>query len=622
MSLDSKSPELTNPDIVVKEFHQHVIPQDIRIAFIKDPVLATECLFGFQLAYFQITRLQEAWFKTSFMDCSGYGTGKTFIIALLMALRAILLPNRVQMIVSHTYGGVKLIFDTYLEPWFFEIPEYARHFPENTKHPISKTSELYTCKFANGNDIRGVPPGFLSGANRMRSERCNDLYLDEWAHYASQQEIDTVIKSRATRINPFHKIQPRNTEEASIKNALSNHKTFFSSPNYKFHDSYKRAKYFIYKAHVEKHPNYGYESYSYLDLVADGREDLTDLEAIEESKAMLPKDLFERDYLGKWVAGSKGYYNYDLIQKVRSNAAVPLLKGAEGDIFIKGVDVARSIKGRGDDFAVSVIKFNHRESFAHEFVHQVIKNNLDADEMAYEIHLTDERFPGPLLLMDPGGGGQFVEASLKKRSLELYGELKEIVPIYDIDSAEGGGKNILHWFSRGNRVIREVLGAMSGDDVLVNNAHTTLKNFLEKASVLVPYSEELSVYFTRMLDNDIRKRNFEMSKLNELEQVYYNIELTMRQLQGVQLKTDRATGKPVLTSRGQFVFTSPRKKDAAYSFLYAIFGVFLYQEMMREEKKETDDALGLILREDLEIGSERDDHEEYEGATEYEGIVV
>lgn len=99
-------------DIFVADRIPHKFPKETRIAFIRDPLMAVECIFGFKLAYFQITRLYEAWFKTSFMDCSGYGTGKTFQIALLMALRAILLPNRVQMSISHTFGGVKLIFDT------------------------------------------------------------------------------------------------------------------------------------------------------------------------------------------------------------------------------------------------------------------------------------------------------------------------------------------------------------------------------------------------------------------------------------------------------------------------------------------------------------------------------
>ena len=247
-------------NIFVPEPTEHKIPQHMRIAFIEDPVLAVECIFGFQLAYFQITRLRESWFKTSFMDCSGYGTGKTFTIAVLMALRAILFPDRVQMIISHTFGGVKLLFDTYLEPWYYEIPGYAQHFPADTRNPVSKTSELYNVKFANGNMIRGVPPGIMTGSTRLRSERCNDIYLDEWAHYASQEEIDTVIRSRATRRNPFHLINPKTKKQEMLKNILSNHKSYFSTPNYKFHDSYKRAKYFIRKAHIEKNPNYGYES--------------------------------------------------------------------------------------------------------------------------------------------------------------------------------------------------------------------------------------------------------------------------------------------------------------------------------------------------------------------------
>ena len=189
--------------IFVQDRVTHKIPLEQRIDYIKNPLLAVEAIFGFELAYFQITCLNESWFKSSFMDCSGYGTGKTFRIALLMALRAILLPNRVQMIISHTYGGVKLVFDTYLEPWFHEIPGYRAHFADDIKSPVSKTSDLYSVKLANGNEIRGVPPAIMTGSTRLRSERCNDIYLDEFAHYHSQEEIDTVIKSKLEEINFF-----------------------------------------------------------------------------------------------------------------------------------------------------------------------------------------------------------------------------------------------------------------------------------------------------------------------------------------------------------------------------------------------------------------------------------
>lgn len=575
-------------NIFIEEHYTHHIPPKLRIEMIADPLLAVEYIFGFELSYFQVVRLYEAWFKTSFMDCSGYGTGKTFTIALLMALRAILFPNRVGMIISHTFGGVKLVFDTYLEPWFYEIPHYAEHFPKDTKHPVSKTSELYSVKLANGNTIRGVPPGIMTGSTRLRSERCNDIYLDEFAHYHSQEEIDTVIKSRATRFNPYHRIKPKTHIEQLVKNILSNHKSFFSTPNYKFHESFKRAKYFIQKAHVEHNLNYGYESYSYKDLIEDGREDLTDQEAIEESKAMLPSDLFNRDYLGKWVSGSIGYYDYDQIQAIRSTKFRPMLKGNEGDIYIKGVDVARSIRGKGDDFAISVIKFNLKEGFSHEFVHQVTENNLDADQMAWEIHQVEALFPGPMLVVDPGGGGQFLTGPLSKDHILLPGGSKKVTPIFDIDSAEVGGKNILYWFSRGTLAIKEIIGSMSGDDVLVNNAHSVLKNFIEKQQVLVPYNEDMGVYFTKIMDKDIRGRNLKKSILTPLEQQYFNLELTMMQLQGIQQKLDKQTGKPALTSRGQFTFVSTRKKDSAYSFLYAMFGVYLYEQMQMKSRDRED----------------------------------
>jgi len=303
------------------------------------------------------------------------------------------------------------------------------------------------------------------------------------------------------------------------------------------------------------------------------------------------------DYGGEWVSGSTGYYNYDLVTGVRSKMVKPMLKGNQGDVYIKGVDVARSLKGKGDDFAISVIKFSFKEEFNHEFIYQVTKNNLDADQMAIDIHEVDEKFPGPILMIDPGGGGQFLTSPLSKSVIHTPFGAKSVSPIYEVDSPEVGGKNILHWFSRGTLAIKEILGKMSGDDVLVNNAHSILKNYLEKGKILVPYSEDVSLYFMRAFDKD---RNKEKIQLKPLEQAYYNLELTMMQLQGVEQKIDRQTGKPSLTARGQFTFTSTRKKDSAYSFLYAIFGVFLYEEMIKRNQVDNDSNLGQVVSQEME----------------------
>lgn len=273
------------------------------------------------------------------MDNSGYGTGKTFGIAVVKALRAILLPNRVQMMISHTFGGVKLLFDTYLEPWFYEFPRYADQFAIGTKNPVSKTSELYSVKLANGNSIRGVPPGILTGSTRLRSERCNDISLDEWAHYHSQEEIDTVIKSRAIRYNPYHKFKAKTSNEIRLKNILSNHKCFLSTPNYKFHPSFKRARFFVQKAHVDKSPNYGFETYSYLDL-------MDNEEFMSQKNRLLGDQRKARNYLE--AIEKKGNDSRDLAEK-----AFDFLNQAEEE-YVKGDYITRKkiLNALGTEFVL------------------------------------------------------------------------------------------------------------------------------------------------------------------------------------------------------------------------------------------------------------------------------
>ena len=228
------------------------------------------------------------------------------------------------------------------------------------------------------------------------------------------------------------------------------------------------------------------------------------------------------------------------------------------------------------------------------------KNNLDADQMAMEIHEVEERFPGPIWV-DPGGGGQFLLGPLAKHIIPVPTGTKKVTPIYDADSAEVGGKNILHWFSRGTLAVRDIMGKMSGDDVLVNNAHAVLKNFLEKGKVINPYSEDMNLYFTKVFDKDVRGKNDLKSRLTPIEQLFFNIELAMMQLQGVEQKIDKQTGKPALTARGQFTFTSTQKKDSAYSFLYAVFGTYIYEEMLKRQEVDEENDLGQSISQELDL---------------------
>ena len=173
---------------------------------IKDPILAAQVIFGIDLAPFEVNRINAMWEKKFYLDSSGYDTAKSFSIALVAALRGCLLEDRIQGVISATFGQVKLIFE-YFERWYFTCPKFRAQFRNRRGQGVVRNPDLHIVKLKGQSDIRGVPPDIIRDAKRLRSERWNDGYFDEWVHHPKQETIDTVMNSRITRHNKNQTIQ-------------------------------------------------------------------------------------------------------------------------------------------------------------------------------------------------------------------------------------------------------------------------------------------------------------------------------------------------------------------------------------------------------------------------------
>jgi len=426
--------------------------------------------------------------------------------------------------------------------------------------------DMWHIKFKNKSQFRVVPPDILKGGRRMRSQRWNCGIFNEWVFYPDYDPhvsvIDRVINPIVTRQNKLY--------ADTLDPVYQNQRFFESSPDFDFNPAYKRVRYFDRKME-QGDKNYIHLNFNYNDITKEW-DWIIDRGIMDEARETMPAVYFDMEWMGIWGRDTvDSPYSAKRIKAMRSKEVRVELRG-DGSDYAMGVDIARSAGGKGDDFAISVVKVKH--DAPDEDVYCFKRNDVTADEMAWYIHEVHDKFPSArILMMDPGGGGVYVYDSLKKDKLEISGQIQEVVPIVATDDADDAlkGSRVLVFFKRGAPEIDEAYGKMKGDDVLVNMAHKVLQGAIERGKLLVPAEID----------------EFELSKDKLIPIVHSEekiraiqaIEEALKQLLNIEVERDKDK-KPKKTTNNQFVYfvSGRKKKDSAYSLLYANFAASVWKK--------------------------------------------
>jgi len=542
-----------------------------------DPVLAVKVILNYDLPPHEIIRMRDSWTAKYVMDDSGRDTGKSFNYMDINVLKCILIPDRVCGLISHTFGGGKQLFSDYIDDWYHSSPFFRAQCVTKPSH----SSDMWYIKFKNKSQLRVVPPDILKGGRRMRSQRWNAGLFNEWVYYPDYDPnvsvIDRVIIPIVTRQNKLF----ADTRDPVYQNQLF----FESSPDFEFNPAYKRVQQFDRKI-AQGNRNYVHFNFNYDDIPKEWNW-IIDREVMENAREMMPKVYFLMEWMGIWGKDTvDSPYSPKKIKSARSKDVKVELKG-DGSDYAMGVDIARSPGGKGDDFAVSVVKIG-MEGAKDEFNYCFRRNNVTADEMAWYIHEVFDKFPTVKILMqDPGGGGIYVYDSLKKDKLEISEQIQEVVPIIATDDdVELKGSRILVFFKRGAPEIDEAYGKMKGDDVLVNMAHKVLQGAIEKKRLLAPLEvEEFEIGKDEKLLPVVRS--------DEKIAALGNIENALKELLNIEVEQDKEK-KPKRTVNNQFVYyvRGKKKKDSAYSLLYANFAASVWR---KTQGKGEEDESGVVL---------------------------
>src|SRR5690606_34417888 len=122
-----------------------------------------------------------------------------------------------------------------------------------------------------------------------------------------------------------------------------------------------------------------------------------------------------------------------------------------------------------------------------DYVYGRRARGLRASEWSGLIHEKHTDFRFTLILMDLGGGGQWVWPELRLSKQEIRGAPTQVRPIVMNDSAEIEGDPILHLFRREDfKELWPDLVHARGDDVLKDHANTMFQMAIEKGEIGLP----------------------------------------------------------------------------------------------------------------------------------------
>jgi len=574
----------TGKPLYVKNGYRY--DREVTVAMIEDmmfdPILAAKVLLGIRMPPHQELRTLKMWTTHFTVDDSGFSTGKSFTFAVVSALRSMLFAGRISGVLSGTFRQGKLIFQ-YYDRWAHTSKIFRCSLQSTKGQPrLIHSQDAFTAWFRAGAEIRILPPNLMQDAERLRSERWHDGYVDEWTIFPKYDAITKTIYGRCSQNNPYNR-------QCQVR---GNHLHLGSTPQYEHSPSYSLIK--TVNGHMERgNTNYARFTSNYRHVPRTKPwEGFVDYRTIYGMQTMNPPGVVRSEVDGVWQSDSQSYYLSSEVDAVRaSQPTYQPRRLNEQDVYIAAFDTARGShqtrQGSRDDFAISIGRIPGGYG---KMVHAltVRKSGITARNAAGIIHELHRSFQFSWVMFDPGGGGLFVADELAKEVQVIRNEEQRVFPILSFDDSPPGviGEKILIGFLRRAEFVKRLWGPMTSDSVLVNRMHSMfVESIRSQAVTLAP---EYDWTTTRIRNNDtMAMRDYlnKASNITEASRAKMEMDLAVRQLILVDIDRDPA-GAPIMDSHGQFKFKSKVKKDSAYSLAYLHLLWVLYMRVIAKRDRE------------------------------------
>ncbi len=544
-----------------------------------DPILGAKVLLGLaKIPPHEELRILAMWTTYCTLDDSGFSTGKSFTYAIVAALRSILIPGRIGGILSGTYRQGQLIFQNF-DRWFNTCKIFRNCVKiAGGKPRLVHGASAWEAHFRGGSTIRVLPPNFLQDSERLRSERWNDGYFDEWTTFGNFKAFTSTIIGRVTANNEYSDCPVR-----------QNHMHLASTPNFKHHPSYRIVK------RIQANIDAGNQSFMRMTFnyrhVPKTKKyaGFVDRKAILMMQTMNPSGVVKSEVDGMWTEDSLSYYSSSLVEKPDLRHGIYILncRHKSDDVYLCAFDMARGRAGSkrskgGDDFALSVLRIPRGVGKA-EYCCAIRKNNIEANQAAAIVQELHQQFQFSYVLYDPGGGGLFVRDELRKPTQLIRNQERAVYPLIEMDDTSGTiGEMILVPFRRSSWHIDRLWGKMRSDSILVNRVHQNMRDLLENNGIVFPHEwggwHDLGCLGQRREIDVMRDILNNATGISDIERTHAEVDLAIRQLVSVDVERDE-NGEPILDKFQMYRFKSKEKKDLAYSLIYAALLVAVYRQL-------------------------------------------
>lgn len=478
-----------------------------------DPVMAAEVLLGFRFDAFQAARLRYFWWCPFLIDSSGFSTGKTITDWAYIQLRCLLLPEHTAGVYYPVFETGKNSFWTYYEkcdhPIFRAYTGRLDEEGEKKGKSRAEGSACFKAFFRNGSSMLMPAPSFLKSASTQASLRLNTLLVEEWTHVDAMSDgIDAQLIGRVTQ-KSWNQNHP----------VWANHIHFTAPAKTRLHPAFNR--YEDMEKKVKKgSPFHQVINYNYKDYSAQRshtgrsfREEYRVDAVIGQLRSKMGRADFLGEGLGLWTRSGKGWYTDTSVEACvalgRERGLRPVVSrhqdenNSEQVHYFMGVDPAPAQGQRSDDGSICILRARPRyladdgtmaEGFGEnpgdwdkEYVYARRVRKASARQWSGLMHQLHQDFQLTRVLMDLGGGGQWIKPELNKQRQLIHGTETEMIPICTIDDATVvHGHFILSMFKRGDAMLEQLWPELRGDDVLTDAAHSELQMAINHGEIAFP----------------------------------------------------------------------------------------------------------------------------------------
>lgn len=413
------------------------------------PDQAAEMLLSYKgkpvkLTWYQRRLIKEFWKKQFALMIWSRGAGKSFAMAVIAILKALLYPYHNVLIVAGSYRQAQNVFKEIIKIW-----EDSIYLQQSTSKPPSMTPVRCDLVFKHGSRISALPIG---DGSKIRGERCQTLIVDELLT-VPEDVVDTVLL-------PFLNVGSDPWGNSTTENSI----LFGTTATYQFNHVYRRYKLFKEKtdpSSPEYDPNYILSVISIFDVPKNWLK--TNILTMQLKTMSRVKWLMEN--ISMFPPDSEGYYSAKEIAEARKDFVHVETVGQKDTSYVLGIDPGRE----SSNFALTLIKIGDAQ---HQWVYTKALTRKTTQEQINLIREIVRKFNVVRIEMDEGGGGLNLRDYLAE-PYKYYDKERDVwveePPILPIDSKLPGLKilNLKHCTAKDNTEMNENLKTWLENEVLL-----------------------------------------------------------------------------------------------------------------------------------------------------------